>query len=415
MQRRHVRPNVMGRILLAIALALVASGVGGTAAQRARTTPTLRGTIVIGQVTSLSGPFSVYGQEEVDGFLAGLHYATHGTMKVDKARLVVKTYDDAAGASGNPDPTAASTAAKNAIQNDHAQILQCCASSASAIAVAGVAKDFNKILMVAPAADNSLAGINRVTFRTSRESSQDAATGASYAYHKLGQNYMTLAQDYTFGHGQVSAWTTVLNKLGGHDLGDVFFPLTATDFTPYIQQILAKKPAWVFLACAGAQCVNLVNALDQQGVLDQTKIMTGLGNIASFPAFGTAGTKISYISVYYYRFPKTAANTYLVKYIQRHYNRPADIFDQDSFAAGQAIVQALQKTHSTAASKMIKALEGMSINGPKGVYSLRKQDHVALQPMYIASLVRNGDTYVGKLIATRTPKQTAPPIQTHNW
>jgi branched-chain amino acid transport system substrate-binding protein len=412
--KHHQYSRILSALPLAVALTV--SGFGGASAMHAGAKkPRLKGTIVIGQITSLSGPFSAYGTEEVDGFQAGLHYATAGKMKVDSARLVVKTYNDAAGASNNPDPTAAASAAKSAIQSDHAQILQCCASSASAIAVAGVAKDFNKILMVAPAADDSLAGINRNTFRTSRESSQDAETGAAYAYHKLGKNYMTLAQDYAFGHGQVDAWKGLLDKMGANDEGDVFFPLTTTDFTPYVQRILAKKPSWVFLACAGTQCGNLVTALDQQGVLDQVRIMTGLGNIATFPAFGDAGTKISYISVYYYKFPKTKANTYLVKYIQQHYHRPADIFDQDAFAAGQAIVQALHKTHSTSAGKMIKVLEGMTVHGPKGDYTLRKQDHVALQPMYIAALVKNGSTFTAKLLATRKPSQTAPPMQKHNW
>jgi branched-chain amino acid transport system substrate-binding protein len=411
MQHRHYFRIL---VALACAVALVGSGMGGASAMHSGAAK-LKGTIVIGQITSLSGAFSAYGTMEVQGFKAGLAYATNGKMKVDNAKLVVKTYDDAAGAGNNPDPTAAASAAKTAIQNDHAQILQCCASSASALAVAAVAKDFDKILMVAPAAADALAGVNRNTFRTSRESSQDAATGASYAYKKLGKNYVTLAQDYAFGHDQVTSWKTLLDKLGANDVDDVFFPLTATDFTPYIQRILAKKPNWVFFACAGTQCVNVVKAMNDQGVLDQTKIMTGLANIATFPAFGDAGTKISYISVYYYKFPKTKANDYMVKYIKQHYHRTADIFDQDSFAAGQAVVQALEKTHSTASGKMIKALEGMVVHGPKGDYTLRKQDHVALQPMYIAALQGSGTNFTARLIATRSPKQTAPPIQAHSW
>jgi branched-chain amino acid transport system substrate-binding protein len=406
------------QLSIPLALVMVASllmaGTGGATAMH-QSAAKLHGTIVIGQITSLTGPFSIYGAEEVDGFQAGLHYATKGTMKVDSAKLVVKTYSDVAGASGNPDPATAVSQAKTAIQSDHAQILQCCASSASAIAVAGVAKDFKKILMVAPAADDSLAGINRYTFRTSRESTQDALTGAAYAVKKFGTKYVTLAQDYAFGHDQVTSWKAQLDRLHATDLEDIFFPLTATDFTPYIQRILARKPQWVFLACAGTQCQSLATALDQQGVLDATKVMTGLGNIASFGGYGSAGTKLAYISVYYYKFPKTKANTYLVKYIQQHYHRPADIFDQDAFAAAQQIVAALQKTHSTSASKMITALEGQTVQGPKGPYTIRKQDHVCLQPMYIAQLVGSGTSFTAKLLATRSPKQTAPPIQAHNW
>lgn len=398
-----------------VAALVLAVSVVGQAAIGVSAKTSMHGTIVIGQITSLSGPFSIYGVEEVQGFKAGLSYATKGTDKVDGARIVVKTYSDVPSSGTNPDPATAVSQAKTAIESDHAQILQCCASSASAIAVAGVAKDNKKILMVAPAAADALSGINRYTFRTSRESAQDARTGAAYAVKKFGKSYVTLAQDYAFGHDQVTAWKSQLDRLHATDQDDIYFPLTATDFTPYIQRILAKKPNWVFLACAGTQCVALAKALDQQGVLGQTKVMTGLGNIASFAGYGDAGTKLGYISVYYYKFPKTKANAYLVSYIQKHYQRPADIFDQDAFAAAQQIVAALHKTHSTAAAPMIKALEGQTVQGPKGPYTIRKQDHVCLQPMYIASLSGSGTTFTAKLVATRSPKQTQPPIQAHNW
>lgn len=401
-------------VAVVLAFALLASGMMGVSA-KSKSTPKLKGNIVIGQITSQAGAFSIYGQEQIQGFEAGLHYATNGKMKVDNARLVVKTYSDVPASGTTPDPATAVTDAKNAINNDHAQILQCCASSASALAVAGVAKDFNKILMVAPAAADALAGINRNTFRTSRESTQDALTGAAYAAKKFGKDYVTLAQDYAFGHDQVNAWKGQLDHLGANDKADIFFPLTATDFTPYIQRILAAHPQWVFLACAGTQCVALAKALDDQGVFNQTKVMTGLGNISSFPGFGDAGTKIAYISVYYYKFPKTKANAYLVKYINQHYHRPADIFDQDSFAAAQQIVAALHKTHSTATGKLIKALEGQTVQGPKGPYTIRKSDHVCLQPMYIASLTGSGTNFTAHLLATRSPKQTTPPVQSHSW
>jgi branched-chain amino acid transport system substrate-binding protein len=401
---------------LAIALSLLLQGAGGAKAAHTNATK-LKGSIVIGQITSETGAFSIYGTEQIEGFKAGLAYATKGTNKVDSAKLVVKTYNDvpASSSAGIPDPATAVTDAKTAITNDHAQILQCCASSASALAVAGVAAQYQKILMVAPAADDTISGVNRYTFRTSRMATQDALTGTKYAVKKFGKGYMTLAQDYAFGHSQVTAWKTQLDKLGATDGGDVYFPLTTTDFTPYIQQILSKKPNWVFMACAGQQCVALAKALDGAGVFDQTHLFTGLGNIASFPGFGDAGTKIGYMSVYYYKFPKTAANTYLVKYIRQHYNRPADIFDQDSFAAAQQIVAALKKTHSTGSGKMIKALEGQTVQGPKGAYTIRKADHACLQPMYVAQLVGSGTTFTAKLIATLSPKQTAPPIQKHNW
>jgi branched-chain amino acid transport system substrate-binding protein len=140
----------------------------------------LKGTITIGQITSLTGAYAPYGLMQEQGFQAGLAYATNGTFKVDGASIKVKTYNDTPANAVLPDAPTAVADAKQAITSDHAQILQCCAYSPSAIAVAGVAQQYKKILMVAPAADDSLTGINRYTFRTSRMSLQDAETGATY-------------------------------------------------------------------------------------------------------------------------------------------------------------------------------------------------------------------------------------------
>jgi branched-chain amino acid transport system substrate-binding protein len=401
-------------IALAVALALVLPGVGRVAA-RSTSATRLKGTIKIGQITSLSGAYDVYGEMQKDGFKAGLAYATHGTNKVLGAKIQVTTVSDVNSTTTLPDPAIATSDAKTLIEQNHVNIIQCCASSATAAAVAQLMPTYKKIDMVAPAADDSLTGINRYTFRTSREDSQDAKTGASYAVKSFGKNYMTMAQNYSFGQNQEKVWNQALGKLGANDMGDILFPLTATDFTPYIQQVLNKKPQWLFVACAGTQCTGLFNALVSSGLADQVKIMTGLPNVAAIPSFGSVGPKMGFISVYYYTFPKTKANTFLKKYIQKHYHRPADIFDQDSFAAAQQIVAAIKKAKSLSAQKLIKALEGQTVQGPKGAYTIRKQDHLCLQPMYIAKLVANGDKVTPKLLKALTPKQSAPAVQSHSW
>lgn len=408
---RHFRVTHIAAVPV-IALAMTLQGMSGVSAMHSNKV-SLPKVIKIGQITDPTGPYSVYGVMQIDGFKAGLAYATNGTDKVLGRKIQVIQYSDVAGAASLPDPTTAVTQAKIALTQDKVNILQCCPSSTSALAVAQIMPQYKKILMAAPAADDGLAGINRYTFRTSREDSQDAKTGASYAVKKFGKSYMTLAQNYSFGQNQVATWKKQLGALGATDQGDVFMQLTDTDFTPYIQQIEAKKPQWLFVACAGTQCVGLFKQLASSGLLDQMKVMTGLPNIAAIPAFGDAGTKMGFISVYYYKFPHTKANTYLVKYIQKHYKRPADIFDQDSFAAAQQIVAAIKKAKSVAGPALIKALEGQTVQGPKGAYTIRKQDHVCLQPMYVTQLVAKNGTMVPRLLATKSPRSTAPALQAH--
>src|ERR671937_3137087 len=124
-RRRHAT------VALTVLVVLLAVGSGQATAMHTQTgRHALNGTIIIGQVTSLTGPFSVYGIMEEQGFHLGLEYATHGTMKINGVPIVVKEFNDASGSSGLPHPAAAVSPARDAIQSDHAQNLQCCASRA---------------------------------------------------------------------------------------------------------------------------------------------------------------------------------------------------------------------------------------------------------------------------------------------
>ena len=54
-------------------------------------------------------------------------------------------------------------------------------------------------------------------------------------------------------------------------------------------------------------------ALDQQGVLGATTVVTGLDSSASWPTFGAAGTKISFLAHYFDRRRSNAVNDWLIK------------------------------------------------------------------------------------------------------
>ena len=90
-----------------------------------------------------------------------------------------------------------------------------------------------------------------------------------------------------------------------------------------------------------------------------------------------------------------------------------DLFDAGGMAAGIALVEALKKTNGDpAADPMIAALEGMSFEGPKGAYTFRKEDHQALQPMYMVKLlnITDPDKKFFELVKEVSAQDSAPPV-----
>ena len=85
---------------------------------------------------------------------------------------------------------------------------------------------------------------------------------------------------------------------------------------------------------------------------------------------------------YYYEIPKNPVNDWLVEEHQERFGTPPDFFTAGGMAAAIAVVKAIEKAGSTDTEALIAAMEGMSLETPKGTMTFRPEDHQALQSMY---------------------------------
>jgi branched-chain amino acid transport system substrate-binding protein len=367
--------------------------------------------IKIGVVTDLSKNLKYYGQMEVDGLKAGIDYATNGTFEVGGRKIeILPPKDD----EGNPEK--GGQLARELIEKDGADIIQCCASSSVALAVIEVAKQNKKIAMIDPAASPAVTGanFNRYVFRTGRNTFQDAATAGPYLVANAGKEFVQIAPDTDFGKGSAASWRSTIEKAGGTWAGDdVLIPADTTDFTPYLQKVLDSPAKILFVTWAGASFVPLFKQMQEQGIFDEKTVATGFGDNASLPQVYTNAVGSVGMIAYHYTLPKNKVNDWLVDYYKKNLNRAPDLFDAGGMAAGIAIVEGLKKTNGDPeAEGMITALEGLSFDGPKGTYTLRKEDHQALQPMYMVKLtnINDPDKKFFELVQEVSAQDSAPPV-----
>ena len=92
---------------------------------------------------------------------------------------------------------------------------------------------------------------------------------------------------------------------------------------------------------------------------------------------------------YYYGFPQTGMNDWLVAEHMKRFKMPPDFFTCGGMAAASAVITAIKKAGSTDTEKLIAAMEGMSFDTPKGSMTFRKEDHQALQDMYHFRVKKN--------------------------
>ncbi len=406
LRRQRELPS-RGRFGAGLACAALAAAVATTAgcatpssASGASGAATTGADIRIGIITAKSGPYASYGAEYLAGLNAGIDYVTHGTGRIAGHKIVLTIEDDA------DNPTTAVSEAKDLI-GQGVTLIGGSVDSAIALQVAAVAAQ-NKVLFIAgPAATDKLDALNRYTFRSGRESYQDIATAGTFVGDLTAKRVVVLAQNTEFGTANAAGVKAVLGAKGAN-VSSVLVPLAATDFTPFTQQVLAKKPDLLFVAWAGANATQLWTALDQQGVLSSTQVVTGLANTATYPATGPAGSKIEFLAHYFAGAggsnPIEAAMTTSVQKA----GGTVDLFTPDGFTAAQMYAHAIT-ADPTDVGKQISALEGWSFQGVAGQYAVRASDHALLQPEFQASLTGSGTKWTAKLVKSVDPDAIAPP------
>jgi len=364
--------------------------------------------IKIGLITDKSGALAVYGAMTERSFLLGMEYVTgapgkDNVFKLGDCEIQIIIADD----KGVVDTTA--TVARELIEVKKVDLLVGTVSSGGTATLQGIARDNKKVLIVAPAAANDITGkdFNEYTFRTSRNNYQDFINLCQYLTTKY-KKFVQIAPDYSFGRGGAASARDACTKFGGtFVMDDIFAPLDTKEFTPYMEQIAKSgAEAWI-VTWAGAGFIPMIKSAKDVGVTDKLAMGSSIANNATVaPFYATAVGQNSGI-LYHYTAPKNAINDWLIKEIKARYKEPPDLFDADAMNAAILALAAIKKTNgNTSPDVLIKAMEGLEFDGPKGKVLIRPEDHVAIQDMYIVKILNVDDKEFKffELVSTTRPE-----------
>jgi branched-chain amino acid transport system substrate-binding protein len=343
--------------------------------------PSLAGAqdLKVALIAGKTGALEAYAKETETGFMLGLEYLTGGKMEINGRKLKVIVKDD------QSKPDLGRTLLAEAYGDDKVDIAVGTSSSGSAIAMLPVALEYKKVLLVEPAVADAITGDkwNRYIFRAARSSMQEAMAAAIIS--PTG-SFAFLAQDYAFGRDGVRTFKEALAATGskGKVVHEEYAPVATTDFTASVQRLFdalkdKPEPRVLSIVWAGPHPMNKIAGMkpERYGIT-----LAPNGNI--LPVMKTwksyAGTEGA-IS-YYYAFPKNKMNDWLVAEHTKRFKAPPDMFTAGGFAAASAVYTALSKAGGGDSEKLVKTMEGMEFDSPKGKMSFRKEDHQAMQPMY---------------------------------
>ena len=339
--------------------------------------------IKIANIEALSGPFEQFGNQSRLGFEMALEYATDGTMMLLGRPIEIIVKDS------QIKPAVGKQLLTEAYKDDKVDLAVGPTSSAVAMAMLPVPREFKKILVVEPAVSDTITGkdSNRYVFKTSRNSSHDAI-GNALVTAKPGVSIATVAQDYTFGRTFVEKYKQVVEANGGTIVIEEYLPIKTVDFTASAQRIIramkdVEGKKYLFLNWAGkGSPLNKFHSmqLDKKYGIELTTGGNIIPALKAFKAFeGMQGS-----SYYYHGMVKNnAMNDWLIaEFKKRDMDTPPDFFHCGGFAAGIFVAEAIKKAGSVETEDLIKAMEGLEWMTPKGKMMMRREDHQALQSMF---------------------------------
>ena len=351
--------------------------------------------IEVGVVFQTTGPTGLYGEQVQAGLEAGLDYATDGTNEVNGRPVEFRYADD------GRDATRAISAFTEMV-GQGVQVFAGTVDTGIAVQLATLAEQNQALLIGGNSVGDGLTGLNPNTFRASRQIAQEAATIRGLI-EEPGANVTVLAQDYATGQGYVTA---IQDALTDANVSEILVPLSATEFTPYAQQVASAAPDLLVVIFYGETTAALWQALDQQGVTSSTQVIAPLVEPTSYGQYGPSVGDIRFFAQYCPLCSDTEENQALLEAVP-----DASLSTADGFTNALMLVHALEASPDDVPT-MIDSLEGWSFSTPKGDVSVREGDHALEQPMFIVSLVPGADGELQpELVETVDAETVSPPEQ----
>jgi branched-chain amino acid transport system substrate-binding protein len=251
--------------------ALLASATATTALPLARSRAQGTGagapTLKIGCLTDMSGP---YKDLAGPGAVSAVHQALEEFGVSGKGMKV-----EVLSADHLNKPDVGTTIARQWFDRDGVDLIVEVANSGVALAVAGVAKEKNKVYLNSGAATSDLtaAACNANTIHWAYDTYMLAKSTGGAMAKAGGDSWFFITADYAFGKALQRDTTEFITAANGKVLGSVTYPFPGTaDFSSYLIQAQSSGAKVLGIANAGTDTINTIKQAKEFGINNSMKL-----------------------------------------------------------------------------------------------------------------------------------------------
>ncbi|MGE0750293.1 MAG: ABC transporter substrate-binding protein [Variibacter sp.] len=358
------------------------------------------GTLDIAAVYSLSGTF-----------------ANVGTMLNDGSRWAVEKYDSVLGKKLNylllddrGDPGEAVRKVQEVMTERGVKHIIGCTNSAIALAVQKEVYARGGIYVQEAGADESTGkDCNKSNFRwpVASYSAVNATVRPLIEKFPDAKKWYTITGQYVFGDSLLTNCKEVFKEKGVQHVGNSYHSLADREYSGYIATALAANPDVLAICNFGNQTVDVIRQAISFGVKRKTKILaiwsTGLDQ---YQALGPDNCEGVYFGCNFWHGVDTPGGRVVADVVKGKTGNVPNYLHACGYAVAQVLLEGLIKAGTTDVPAVIKALEGMTYEGPTGTEMVRPEDHQVIKDYYLMfgkakSAMKDKNDYAEILAATK--------------
>jgi branched-chain amino acid transport system substrate-binding protein len=373
-QRRRIAIGALG--------ALGALAMAGAALPAGAAEP-----LKIGFVLPMSGPFAGYGKQIENG--ARLYLKLHGdAFSGRRVEFVVK--DDTGVA-----PEISKRVAQELVVQDKVDILAGFGLTPSAFAVAPIATEAKKPMIIMNAATSSVTTKSPYILRVSMTLPQITAPVASWAAKNGIHKVFTVVADYGPGHDAEEQFKKTFVAAGGEIVGEVRAPVKNPDFAPFLQKIKDTRPDAVFLFVpTGEQSVGFMKGYVERDLAKAGIRLIATGDLTAETVLDAMGDNALGVinSFHYSEAHRSEENKAFTDAWYKAYgpDRP-DFMAVAGFDGMRLIDETLKKTGGKSdGDAFVEAAKGLSWTSPRGPVRIDAATRDIVQTVYIRKVAKVG-------------------------
>ncbi|UWQ85721.1 ABC transporter substrate-binding protein [Leisingera caerulea] len=338
----------------------------------------------IGMITTLSGGGAGLGVDVRDGFMLAIEQDGR-----DGVEVVIE--DD------QRKPDVAVQIADRMIQSEKVDIMTGIIWSNLAMAVVPAATAQNVFYLSPNAGPSALAGkrCHPNYFNVAWQNDNLHEAAGAYANEAGLKNSFILAPNYPAGKDALTGYKRMYE---GELAGEIYTKLGQTDYAAEIAQIRASGADSVYFFLPGGMGISFLKQYAGSGV-----DLPVVGPAFSFDqgilqAVGDAALGVKNTSQWN-KDIDNEANAEFVASFQEKYGRLPSLYASQGFDTANLILSALDKAEASDQDAFRAALKAAEFNSVRGSFKFGDNHH-PIQDIYVREVIKEGDVFTNKIIAT---------------